>query len=137
MVQMNDVKRALGIPIYNPTDQEILDAIAGVDEPAIRADVETIYTTAIWDQVSPINGVPAADMLARPDVPAGGVISLVLINGAVSVFQPHDPEGPIEPMTEAEAQTVITSIRQTLVDAHVASLVLKEAVETITSPPTP
>ena len=48
----------------------------------------------VWDRKSPINGVPAEHFLARDDVDENGDddIYLLIQDGQVVGFQPHEPE---------------------------------------------
>lgn len=65
----------------------------GIDIAAIRAIIKSDWSYQIWDRVSPINGVPASEVLAkRTDIPANGDVYLVLNQGAVVIFQPHSPD---------------------------------------------
>lgn len=46
----------------------------------------------VWDKKTPINGVPAEEILAkRTDIPQGGEVYLVKRDGRVWIFQPHEP----------------------------------------------
>lgn len=68
------------------------------------AEALTRYTCEIWDRTSPVNGVAAEVMLARGDVPEGGAVAVVKMDGHVVWFQPHRPDLPgFVAMTEAEA----------------------------------
>jgi hypothetical protein len=81
-------------PIFpDVTDNELNAAIATIDEAALHADEDPKWTTEIWDRTSPINGTPAADILAkRTDIPETGDVVLVLFEDKVIQFQPHDPD---------------------------------------------
>lgn len=74
-------------------------------DPAVVAlkMADTDYTTVfdehrnrvqweVWDRTSPINGVAAEDVLARPEYGNTGSIYLVRVDGRVTLFQPHLPE---------------------------------------------
>ena len=54
-----------------------------------------LWTHEIWDRTSPINGTPAADVLAkRNDIPETGDVVLVKRDGGIVFFQPHDATQP-------------------------------------------
>jgi len=69
------------------------------------AKAKAAYRVEIWDRQSPINRVPAADVLsARADIPVDGVVYLIYRDNQVLYFQPHAPNAPgFLPMTTDEA----------------------------------
>lgn len=70
---------------------------------SIEAEREAVNTTwELWDKETPINGVSADEILARPDYP-GGEIYLIYINGALAVLQPHAPREGMHAMSVDEA----------------------------------
>lgn len=73
--------------------------------PTTVAEARARYQVVLWDRKSPINGVPASDVLAaRDDIPPDGAVYLIVRDGQVIYFQPHKPGvAGIEPMTEVEA----------------------------------
>jgi hypothetical protein len=90
------------------------------------------YRVEIWDKKSPINGVPAEQILAsRADIPEGGEVYLVYVDGKLTYFQPHPPgEGGLRPMTRDEALQIadaqITEMATAEVEAEIAEEVLAE-----------
>lgn len=89
------VKKSLSLSspdIANATDAELDAALATVDLNALYDQERPPWTTEVWDKTSPINDVPASEILKRPDVPANGDIYLLRENGVITVFQPHPPE---------------------------------------------
>lgn len=85
-------------PTYglDATSSEIDAALVTVDQDAIHNTHLSAWSTEIWDRVSPINGVPAQHFLDREDVDENGTddIYLLLKDGVVVGFQPHDPDKP-------------------------------------------
>lgn len=75
------------------TDDEVSVALATVDQEALAEVERARWTIAIWDRVSPINGIPAQTVLtSRSDIPQGaGDIYLLIRDGQVVYFQPHVP----------------------------------------------
>jgi hypothetical protein len=99
-----DMTREAGRAV-NP--DEVIERLASFDEDAVIARAESAYTVEIWDKTSPINGLPAEDVIAsRTDIPADGTVALIRdASGAVLVFQPHLPEEGIKRMTPAVARS--------------------------------
>lgn len=61
------------------------------------------YAYQIWDKVSPINGISAEKILE--DMPEGGEVYLVFVDGNLVYLQKHDPtQMGLVPMTSAIAQ---------------------------------
>jgi hypothetical protein len=73
--------------------------------PITVAEAKQRYRVELWDRVTPVNGVPAAEILAaRQDIPDGGVVYLIYRDDQVLYFQPHAPgQAGIVPMTDADA----------------------------------
>lgn len=84
------VKEQITLP--NVTDAEVDAALASVDQAAVYDAQRATWTEQVWDRKSPINGVPAEHFLNRGDVPETGDVYLLLRNGQVVGFQPHEPE---------------------------------------------
>ena len=80
--------------LANATNAEIDNALAAINQDAIYDAHRAKWTTQVWDRVSPINGVPAQHFLDREDVDENGDddIYLLLRDGVVVGFQPHEPE---------------------------------------------
>ncbi len=90
-------KRALTADRDNPlaaTDAELDTALATVNQDALYDAERAPWTAQVWDRTSPINGVPAQHFLDRDDVGDTGDIYLLLRDGQVVGFQPHDPGQP-------------------------------------------
>lgn len=78
-----------GIPV---TEADIYAAAANFDDQAVVEEIAGGMQVKRWDKTSPINDVPAAEVLAaREDIPEEGIVYLILENGRVAYFQPHDP----------------------------------------------
>lgn len=77
------------------SDGAIDRVLARLNQDQIYAEEQGKIQVVEWDRVSPINGVPAAEVLARrTDIIDGGKIYLHIRNGVVETFQPHDPREP-------------------------------------------
>lgn len=76
------------------TDAEIDEALAAINPDQVYDELRSAWTVETWDRVSPINGVPAEHFLNRGDVPEQGDVYLLLHEGKVVGFQPHEPDQP-------------------------------------------
>ena len=92
-MNLADVKTAIN-PIHpDATDADIASAFEAIDTAALTAAEELLWTHEVWNRKTPINGVPAEDVLAqRDDIPATGDVVLVKRDGNIVMFQPHDPD---------------------------------------------
>ena len=82
--------------------QQIYDKI---DQAAIFKKHRARYASKVWDERSPINGVPAEQILARHDIPTdpNRKILLIYVDGRLARIQPHDPdESGFVAMTETD-----------------------------------
>lgn len=80
---------------------DINTALTQVDQQAIFSQERARYTVEVWDKQSPINGVPAEQILQRQDLPEGGEVYLIYVDGRLLYLQPHDPfQAGIVPMTK-------------------------------------
>ena len=69
---------------------EVETALATVNQEAMFNTERSRYTIAVWDKVSPINGVSAEQVLqGRNDI--CGEVYLVYVDGNLLFFQPHNP----------------------------------------------
>ncbi len=85
----------------NKTLTEIENALNQVDQQVIFEEEKKRYKVEIWDKQSPINGIPAEKILQREDIPEGGEIYLIYVDGKLQYLQPHDPfQAGIVPMTK-------------------------------------
>jgi hypothetical protein len=89
------IKTAIQTTHPDATDQQIKAAIKTVDTNALTAAETPRWTHEIWDRTTPINGVPAANVLAqRDDIASTGEIVLISLDGNIVMLQPHDPTQP-------------------------------------------
>lgn len=96
-------------PAVTLVEADVQTELDLVDQDAILATEEAKFTHEIWDKTSPINGVPAATVLAnRKDIPAGGEVYLIkdAATGRVVYFQPHQPG--VEGLQAMDSETVGT-----------------------------
>lgn len=131
MVSEVDVLRALreaGIPASLKRVREFL---ASVDREAIKSELRARYRIEVWDRKSPINGVPAEVILAtRTDIPPGGLAYLIIRDGRVLYFQPHDPFEPgLVKLTESNVQEVAARHVEAIVEQEVDQVVIQRAIE--------
>jgi hypothetical protein len=117
----------LAIIFPDATVAQIQAAFDAIDTDALHAAEAQRWTHEVWDRTSPINGTPAADVLAqRNDIPATGDVVLVKYDGGIVFFQPHDATQPgFVPIADGAAvgaamaaQSVIDSV-----DSQTISLV--------------
>jgi hypothetical protein len=103
------------------------------NDAALLADEDPKWTTEIWDRTSPINGVSAADVLAkRTDIPATGSVVLVLCDGQVVEFQPYDPD-ETGSVPISDGITRGDKMRSSAVNKSVVSQTLAKVTEHIAS----
>lgn len=126
--------RALGA---SKTLADIDAALAKRDVAARVAEVKSQrYRIEIWDKQSPINGVPAEQVLgSRTDIPENGEVYLIYVDGKLTYFQPHPPgEAGLRAMTRDEALQLadqhVTELATAEVEAQVTREVLEELLST-------
>ena len=89
------LKTATRFGFPDATDEQIQAAFDAIDTDALHAAEAPRWTHEIWDLTSPINGTPAADVLAqRNDILENGPVVLVKHDGHIVFFQPHEAEQP-------------------------------------------
>jgi len=92
-MNFTDAKTAVRNTFPNATDTQIQTAFDAIDQDALHAAEAALWTHEVWDRTSPINGTPAATVLAsRTDIPDAGDVVLVKRDGVVVFFQPHDAD---------------------------------------------
>jgi hypothetical protein len=108
-----------------------------VDQNAILRKHRARYTSKVWDEKTPINGVPPEKILARHDIPTdpNRKILLVYVDGKLSRIQPHDPdESGFVALTEADCDE---SNPESKVSKHLTDLAGRDAdqeiVDTVTA----
>lgn len=125
--------RALGA---NKTLADVEAALAKRDVAARVAAQKQRYRIEIWDKRSPINGVTAEQVLAsRTDIPEGGEVYLLYIDGKLTYFQPHPPgEAGLRAMTRDEALRIanqhVTELATAEAEVEIANEVLEELLST-------
>jgi hypothetical protein len=126
-MNLEDVTTAIQFTHPRATDEEIQAAFESIDTDALTAAETSRWAHEVWDRTTPINGVPAADVLAkRNDIPAAGEVVIVKHDGKIVMFQPHDPSQPgFAPITdgaETGAQMAAQAVSQA-VDSQILQLV--------------
>lgn len=107
------------------TRTEIEEIAANFDDKAYRKDREEFFETVLWDKESPINGVPAEEVLAaREDIPEGGEVYLIREreSGRVHFFQPHVAEAEgLEKITKKNWHGNAKKHLDQVIDANVSA----------------
>ncbi|MBC7334878.1 MAG: hypothetical protein H5U01_01220 [Clostridia bacterium] len=127
--------RALGASV---TLADVEAALAKRDVAArVAAKKSQKYRIEIWDRKSPINGVPAEQILAsRTDIPPGGEVYLIYIDGKLVYFQPHPPgEAGMQAMTRDEALQIADAHVTELASAQVEAEITEEVLAELLRPP--
>lgn len=76
----------------NKTIADIDAALTKVDQQAIFNKHRARIRIEVWDKKSPINDVPAEQILSsRTDISANGEVYLLYVDDRLIYFQPHDP----------------------------------------------
>lgn len=73
------------------SEEEVANAAKGIDQHAILAKHRERHEIVVWDKRSAINGVPAKKVL-RELQHDYDEIYLVVVDGDVTIFQPHAPD---------------------------------------------
>lgn len=120
--------RALGA---NKTLADVSAALAKRDITARKEAKKQRYRIEIWDKKSPINGIPAEQVLAsRNDIPPNGEVYLIYIDGKLTYFQPHPPEeGGLRPMTRDEALSIANAHVDKMAEAEAEAEIVEEVLE--------
>ncbi|MDI6872107.1 MAG: hypothetical protein QME79_12340 [Bacillota bacterium] len=109
-----------------------VSAALGKRNVAERAEAKKArYRVELWDKKSPINGMPAEQVLAaRTDIPQNGEVYLIYIDGKLVYFQPHPPdEGGIRAMTKDEALQIASAHVNRMVEAEAEAEIAREVLE--------
>lgn len=115
------IRTALGTDV---TDEDVQSALVDVDFDSVKASAAARYRHEVWDRVSPINGVPAEDVInSSPEFQRDGDILLVYRDDRVLIIQPFDPKTG-NPIDETSAPTIGAD--------QVASISESEAYEELT-----
>ena len=126
-MNLTDVITATKFILPSATDADITTAFEAIDTAALTAAESPLWSHETWDRTSPINGMPAADVLAkRDDIPATGEVVIVKRDGNIVMFQPHDPEqagfAPIVDGAATGAQMAAKAVTES-VDSQTLQLV--------------
>jgi len=126
-MNFDNAKTATRLTLPDATDEQIQAAFDAIDQDALHAAEAPLWTHEIWDRTSPINGIPAVDVLdQRNDIPATGDVVIVKRDGGIVLFQPHDAEQPgFAPIVDGAAvgaQMAAQSVTES-VDSQIIGLV--------------
>lgn len=91
-------------------------ALAEMDTDLLYQEAHGSVEWEVWDKASPINGVPAEEVLARAEYAQADVIYLVRVGGDVVFFQPHAPG-------VSGFQNITDDVVETMAAEHAASIV--------------
>lgn len=103
--------------------QEYVNAF---DWVGYRTSIREQYVLALWDKVSPINGITPEQILT--DVPSGGEVVLIFVNGKLNIMQKHDPSQSGFVAMDAE---LATEIGNSIIDNLIETKVDEIARETV------
>lgn len=119
-------ERGIHAPLPN-----VRSFLASVDREALKNELRARYRIEVWDRKSPINGVPAESILAtRRDIPPGGLAYLIVRDGRVLYFQPHDPFEPgLVKLTEANVQEVAGRHVEAIVEQEADQAIIQRGLE--------
>lgn len=126
---MNTTQLKVALRGSNPNfkSADIDAALAKVDQPSVFAKHRARYISKVWDERSPINGVPAEQVLARQDIPKdpNRKILLIYVDGRLARIQPHHPdEAGFVAMTESDLDDANPN---SVVHRHLDDLAQREA----------
>jgi hypothetical protein len=127
-MNLEDVNNTVKMSHPDATDEEIQAAFESIDTDALTAAETSRWTFEIWDRTTPINGVPAIDVISkRNDIPETGDIVLISVDGKIVMFQPHDPIEPgFAPIVDGNItgrQMTIKAVEES-VDSQILQLVI-------------
>lgn len=102
-------------------------AMSKIDTQVLAEEAKARVEWEIWDRESPINGVPAERILARPEYASCDEVYLVRVDEKVVFFQPYVPhvEG-MQPMTEASVESVAAAHCEELATAMASEALILE-----------
>jgi hypothetical protein len=116
----------------NKTLSEVTSALGSIDQNAIVAQQRARVTYSVWDGVSPINGVAAETILARPDVPPGGKIYLLYVDGTLRFLQPFNPfQAGIVALTDETVNQVAEQHADSVARDMATQVVLEQLVQAL------
>ena len=110
-------------------------ALAKRDINAYKEKHKQRYRIEIWDKKSPINGVPAEKIFSsRTDIPEGGEVYLIYIDGQLRLFQPHPPfEGGMRAMGPDEVRSIAEQHVDRMAEADAEDEIVREVLEELLS----
>lgn len=109
------------------TFTELQQYINEFDYETERAQEKARYRVEIWDKQSLVNGIDPQVILK--DVPEGGEVFLIYVDGKLIFLQKHDPtQAGLVPMSEQSAlqiaDQVVNDMVERVVDAKAREYVL-------------
>jgi len=123
---------ALPAPV-SPADVD--SVLARVDVEALQREADGEYTWEIWDKRSPINGIPAEEMIRNYNIAPDDVVFLLRNkDGLVELFQPVAPGVPGNvKMNRAQAEEYARAayrerVEIALVNKAIATLIARRQI---------
>ncbi|HEY3363967.1 MAG TPA: hypothetical protein VGK74_02790 [Symbiobacteriaceae bacterium] len=95
---------------------QVQTVLSGIDRAAKEATELGRYQAEIWDQVSPLAGQPPEYWLQRGDLPAGGEVFCIRVDGMLQIVQPHDPN-------QSGLMAMDTATAQQRAEEHIAQMI--------------
>lgn len=123
------VRRALvEYGLQHKTNAEIDAAMANVDQEQIRDLEKAKLTVEVWDKVTPINGVEAAQVIASHNIPSNGTAYMIKEGDRILYFQARDPQtGGV--ITAENAMAIGTAHRDQLAEARAVPQILEAIID--------
>lgn len=113
------------------TIEKIASIIASIDRLYLEQAERSRYSYAVWDHVSPVNGVSAEQVISSRGISADDVVYMIYRDGVLLYFQDAAPDGRrLKSVAEAEAaaEAQISDLVKRAVDEHVRQQVLRRVL---------
>jgi len=118
---------------FSGTLEQVVTELDKIDRKPYEDAERARYRYEIWDEVSPIGGIPAQkwreQWAKNGEWPAGGKVLLLYVDGNLQLVQPHKPfsAGHV-PMTEEEVHEIATQLIDQAVEAVVDAKVKEQVL---------
>lgn len=133
-----ELMSAAGVFEDEVTPEAIETELQDIDQEQILEEERALYVAEVWDKRSPVNGAPADQVLASlTDIPYQEIVLLRdLDTGRVVLFQPFQPGAAgYQPIATAEANSVVTGMREDVVQVEAAKRIARIVAERLSAKP--
>lgn len=113
--------------LQHKTNAEIEAAMDLVDQEEVFNSLKGRYTIEVWDKETPINGVPADEVIASFGIAEGHTAYIIRKEGQIVFFQTSNPFDGNTPITSENA----LEIASRHLDEYVAELAISNIVDRI------